>query len=321
MSIIRCSFQHMMTSCEIAVKEEDRLKIRKAIIPAAGYGTRFLPATKAMPKEMLPIIDKPTIQFIIEEAAGSGIEEILIVTGKGKKVIEDHFDSALELEYYLEQKGKFEELHKVREFTGMVDIHYIRQSERKGLGHAISVGRKFIGDEPFAVLLGDTFFEAEPPALKQLINGFDRLHTSIVGVQTVAPNSVSSYGIVDAKPLIESFSYVNKLVEKPSAESAPSRLAMLGRYILTPAIFDILEQQPPGIGGEIQLTDAINQLLAKEAVYSCEIKGRWHDVGDPLGYVKAILAMTGQRENLKHNLQDEVAEILEKHKDNSSSDT
>ncbi|MWV42731.1 UTP--glucose-1-phosphate uridylyltransferase GalU [Paenibacillus sp. HJL G12] len=297
------------------------MKIRKAIIPAAGYGTRFLPATKAMPKEMLPIIDKPTIQFIIEEAAGSGIEEILIVTGKGKKVIEDHFDSALELEYYLEQKGKFEELRKVREFTGMANIHYIRQSERKGLGHAISVGRKFIGEEPFAVLLGDTFFEAEPPALKQLINGYERLQTSILGVQTVAADAVSSYGIVDAKPLIDSFSYVNRLVEKPSVESSPSQLAMVGRYILTPSIFDILEHQTPGVGGEIQLTDAINQLLAKEAVYTCEINGRWHDVGDPLGYVKAILAMTGQRENLKHNLQNEVAEILENNKDRPISDS
>ncbi|MEC0240180.1 UTP--glucose-1-phosphate uridylyltransferase GalU [Paenibacillus dokdonensis] len=297
------------------------MKIRKAIIPAAGYGTRFLPATKAMPKEMLPIIDKPTIQFIIEEAAGSGIEEVLIITGKGKKVIEDHFDSALELEYYLEQKGKFEELRKVREFTGMANIHYIRQSERKGLGHAISVGRKFIGEEPFAVLLGDTFFEAEPPALKQLIDGFNRFQTSILGVQTVAAGAVSSYGIVDAKPLIDSFSYVNRLVEKPPVELSPSRLAMLGRYILTPSIFDILEHQPPGVGGEIQLTDAINQLLAKEAVYTCEIKGRWHDVGDPLGYVKAILAMTGQRENLKDNLQDEVAEILKINKESPSSDS
>lgn len=297
------------------------MKIRKAIIPAAGYGTRFLPATKAMPKEMLPIIDKPTIQFIIEEAASSGIEEILIVTGKGKKAIEDHFDSALELEYYLEQKGKFEELRKVREFTGLADIHYIRQSERKGLGHAISVGRKFIGEEPVAVLLGDTFFEAAPPALKQLIDGFERLQTSILGVQTVAADAVSSYGIVDAKPLIDSFSYVSRLVEKPSVESSPSRLAMVGRYILTPSIFDILEHQPPGVGGEIQLTDALNQLLAKEAVYTCEINGRWHDVGNPLGYVKAILAMTGQRENLKHNLQDEVIELLKNNKNIPNSDS
>ncbi|UYO07076.1 UTP--glucose-1-phosphate uridylyltransferase GalU [Paenibacillus sp. PSB04] len=286
------------------------MKIRKAIIPAAGYGTRFLPATKAMPKEMLPIIDKPTIQFIIEEAAASGIEEILIVTGKGKKVIEDHFDSALELEYYLEQKGKFEELRKIREFTGIVDIHYIRQSERKGLGHAIGVGRKFIGNEPFAVLLGDTFFDADPPSLKQLMDGYDRLQTSIVGVQSVAADKVSSYGIVDAKPLVDSFAYVNRLVEKPAVDASPSRLAMVGRYILTPSIFDILENQSPGVGGEIQLTDALNQLLAKEAIYTCEIKGRWHDVGDPLGYVKAILALTKQRAHLKQHLQDEMNELL-----------
>ncbi|MBB3131784.1 UTP--glucose-1-phosphate uridylyltransferase [Paenibacillus rhizosphaerae] len=286
------------------------MKIRKAIIPAAGYGTRFLPATKAMPKEMLPIIDKPTIQFIIEEAAASGIEEILIVTGKGKKVIEDHFDSALELEYYLEQKGKFEELRKIREFTGIVDIHYIRQSERKGLGHAIGIGRNFIGNEPFAVLLGDTFFDADPPSLKQLMDGYDRLKTSIVGVQSVAADKVSSYGIVDAKPLIDSFAYVNRLVEKPAVDASPSRLAMVGRYILTASIFDILENQSPGVGGEIQLTDALNQLLAKEAIYTCEINGRWHDVGDPLGYVKAILALTKQRAHLRQNLEDEMNELL-----------
>lgn len=286
------------------------MKIRKAIIPAAGFGTRFLPATKAIPKEMLPIIDKPTIQFIIEEAAASGIVEILVVTGKGKKVIEDHFDFAHELEYYLEQKGKFEDLRKVREFMGKADIHYIRQSERKGLGHAISVGRKFVGDEPFAVMLGDTFFEAEPPALKQLIKGFERFQTSILGVQTVAADKVSSYGIADAKPLIESFAYVNRLVEKPPVGTTPSRLAIVGRYILTPSIFHVLENQAPGVGGEIQLTDALNRLLSKEALYTCEIDGRWHDVGDPLGYLKAILNMTGQRENLKHDLQDEITRLL-----------
>lgn len=291
------------------------MKIRKAIIPAAGYGTRFLPATKAMPKEMLPIIDKPTIQFIIEEAVASGIEDILIVTGKEKKAIENHFDSAYELESYLEQKGKLEQLRKVREFTGKAAIHYIRQPERKGLGHAIWVGRKFIGNEPFAVLLGDTFFEAEPPALKQLIEGFERLQTSIVGVQTVEANKVSSYGVVEAKPLNETFSYVGRLVEKPIAEEAPSRLAMVGRYILTPSIFDILEHQKPGVGEEIQLTDALNQLVLQEAVYSCDVKGRWHDVGDPLGYVKAILAMTGLRGGLKQRLRDELIKLLEEKED------
>ncbi|MDR9857258.1 UTP--glucose-1-phosphate uridylyltransferase GalU [Paenibacillus sp. VCA1] len=290
------------------------MKIRKAIIPAAGFGTRLLPATKAIPKEMLPIIDKPTIQFIIEEAVASGVEEILVVTGKGKKVIEDHFDFAHELEHYLQQKGKLEELRKVREFLGKADIHYIRQSERKGLGHAISVGRKFIGEEPFAVLLGDTFFEAEPPALKQLIKGFERLQTSILGVQTVAADKVSSYGIVDVKPLIESFAFADRLVEKPPAGTLSSQLAIVGRYILTPSIFDILENQAPGVGGEIQLTDALNQLLAKEAVYTCEIDGRWHDVGDPLGYLKAILALTGQREHLKDNLQDEITQLLKENK-------
>jgi UTP--glucose-1-phosphate uridylyltransferase len=278
------------------------LKIRKAIIPAAGLGTRFLPATKAMPKEMLPIIDTPTIQFIVEEAVASGIEEIIIVTGKGKRAIEDHFDSAFELEHHLLVKGKLELLEKVQKPTQMIEIHYIRQKEPKGLGHAIWCARKFIQNEPFAVLLGDTFLTSDVPCLKQMLKYYDRYNTSILGVQKVQKEEVSSYGIIGARYLEDQFYMVEKLVEKPKPEDAPSDLAMIGRYLLTPAIFDILEQQETGVGEEIQLTDAISKLNEQEAVYACEIDGIWHDVGDHLGYVKAILSLASQRPRLKRQI-------------------
>ncbi|TVY11827.1 UTP--glucose-1-phosphate uridylyltransferase GalU [Paenibacillus cremeus] len=280
------------------------MKVRKAIIPAAGLGTRFLPATKAMPKEMLPIIDKPTIQFIVEEAVESGIQDIIIVTGKGKRAIEDHFDAAFELEYHLLQKGKLELYQKVQEPTQMSDIHYIRQKEPKGLGHAIWCARKFIKNEPFAVLLGDTFLSADPPCLKQMMDYYDRYKTSIIGVQPVAKHAVSSYGIIDAKAMQDQFYTIKKLVEKPKPEDAPSNLAMIGRYILTPAIFDILEHTQAGVNQEIQLTDAISRLNEIEAVYACEINGVWHDVGDQMGYIKAMLALAAEREDLKVPLMD-----------------
>ncbi|HUC90531.1 MAG TPA: UTP--glucose-1-phosphate uridylyltransferase GalU [Paenibacillus sp.] len=276
------------------------MKVRKAIIPAAGLGTRFLPATKAMPKEMLPIIDKPTIQFIVEEAVQSGIEEIIIVTGKGKRAIEDHFDIAYELEQHLLQKGKDELYRKVREPARMIDIHYIRQKEPKGLGHAVWCARKFINNEPFAVLLGDTFVQAETPCLKQMMDQYDRYKTSVLGVHRVWPESVSSYGIVDGNQLHDGFYSINRLVEKPNHEDAPSNLAMIGRYILTPSIFDFLEHQEEGVGKEIQLTDAISKLNEFEAVYAIEIAGIWHDVGDHWGYVKSMLTLASQREDLKH---------------------
>lgn len=276
------------------------MKVRKAIIPAAGLGTRFLPATKAMPKEMLPIIDKPTIQFIVEEAVQSGIEQIIIVTGKGKRAIEDHFDIAYELEQHLLQKGKDELYRKVREPARMIDIHYIRQKEPKGLGHAVWCARKFINNEPFAVLLGDTFVQAETPCLKQMMDQYDRYKTSVLGVHRVWPESVSSYGIVDGNQLHDGFYSINRLVEKPNHEDAPSNLAMIGRYILTPSIFDFLEHQEEGVGKEIQLTDAISKLNEFEAVYAIEIAGIWHDVGDHWGYVKSMLTLASQREDLKH---------------------
>lgn len=288
------------------------MKIRKAIIPAAGLGTRFLPATKAMPKELLPIIDKPTIQFIVEEAVASGIEDIIIVTGKGKRALEDHFDNAFELENHLLQKGKLEILEKVRKPAQLIDIHYIRQKEPKGLGHAIWSARKFINDEPFAVLLGDTFVDAKTPCLKQMIDYYDQYAASIIGVQPVNPNEVSSYGIIDAEPIGDQLYNITRLVEKPKPQDAPTNLAMIGRYILTPAIFDILENQEPGFGHEIQLTDAISKLNEQEAVYACEIDGVWHDVGDHLGYVKAVLALSFQREDLKQKVLDYVHHMEKK---------
>jgi UTP--glucose-1-phosphate uridylyltransferase len=280
------------------------VKIHKAIIPAAGLGTRFLPATKAMPKEMLPIIDKPTIQFIVEEAVASGIEDIIVVTGKGKRAIEDHFDAAPELETHLSEKGKLELLRKAQEPAKLIDIHYIRQKEPLGLGHAIWCARHFIKDEPFAVLLGDTIVDAETPCLKQLIDHYNRYKTSVIGVKRVDPQEVSSYGIVDAKTISEGFHAITRLVEKPKPEEAPSNLAMIGRYILTPAIFGLLERQEAGFGQEIQLTDAIAGLNEREAMYACEVDGVWHDVGDHYGYVKATLAMAAKRGDLRDKLKE-----------------
>ncbi|MFC3420035.1 UTP--glucose-1-phosphate uridylyltransferase GalU [Salinicoccus hispanicus] len=260
-------------------------KIKKAIIPAAGLGTRFLPATKAMPKEMLPIVDKPTIQYIVEEAIESGIEDIIIVTGKGKRAIEDHFDHNLELEKNLEEKNKIEMLEKVN-YPSNVELHFIRQKEPKGLGHAIWCGRKFIGNEPFAVLLGDDIVQADTPGLKQLIDQYERTLCSIVGVQQVNKEETNRYGIVDPIDNEGRLYQVRDLVEKPEIEKAPSNLAIMGRYILTPEIFEYLEKQKKGAGGEIQLTDALQYLNEKEKVYAYDFKGKRFDVGEKLGFIK-----------------------------------
>ncbi|MDQ1912290.1 UTP--glucose-1-phosphate uridylyltransferase GalU [Paenibacillus sp. GD4] len=280
------------------------MTIRKAIIPAAGLGTRFLPATKAMPKEMLPIIDKPTIQFIVEEAVSSGIEELIIVTREGKHAIEDHFDTDFELEHHLKEKGKLDLLSKIQEPSRLIDIHYIRQKEPRGLGHAIWCARKFIGHEPFAVLLGDTYLDADTPCLKQMIEYYNRYQASILGVQSVDRRAVSSYGIVEGMQLNESILQVTRLVEKPQPHESPSTMAMIGRYILTPAIFDILKYQKAGVGEEIQLTDAIATLNQEEPVYASQIRGVWHDVGDHMGYVKAILAYALKQKKLQQPLMD-----------------
>ncbi|WP_438348906.1 UTP--glucose-1-phosphate uridylyltransferase GalU [Paenibacillus sp. FA6] len=278
------------------------MKIRKAIIPAAGLGTRFLPATKAMPKEMLPIVDKPTIQYIVEEAVASGIEDIIIVTGKGKRAIEDHFDYSFELEHNLESKEKWDLLNEVRKSSEMADIHYIRQKEPKGLGHAIWCARKFIGNEPFAVLLGDDIVEAEVPCLKQMIDIYEHYQSSVVGVQPVPWNEVSRYGIVDGSLLDERVYQANRLVEKPRQEVAPSNLAIMGRYILTPHIFEILGEHNAGVNGEIQLTDAISKLGELERILAYHFEGQRHDVGEKLGFIETTIHYALQHQELREDL-------------------
>ncbi|MEK3733240.1 MULTISPECIES: UTP--glucose-1-phosphate uridylyltransferase GalU [unclassified Paenibacillus] len=278
------------------------MKIRKAIIPAAGLGTRFLPATKAMPKEMLPIVDKPTIQYIIEEAVASGIEDIIIVTGKGKRAIEDHFDSSFELEHNLAEKGKWGLLEEVRKPSEMADIHYIRQKEPKGLGHAIWCARKFIGDEPFAVLLGDDIVESETPCLKQMMDVYDKYQAAIVGVQPVAKDQVDRYGIVDGREIAERIYETSRLVEKPSREEAPSNLAIMGRYILPSMVFNILEAQQPGKNGEIQLTDALSELSRNSAILAYQFEGIRHDVGEKLGFIETSIHYALQHEDLREDL-------------------
>lgn len=288
-------------------------KIRKAIIPSAGLGTRFLPATKAQPKEMLPIVDKPTIQYIIEEAVASGIEEILIITGRNKKCIEDHFDKSVELEMELEKNNKTELLKLVRDISDMVDIHYIRQKEPRGLGHAIRCAKTFVGDEPFAILLGDdVVYEPEKPCLKQLIDCYNEYKTSILGVQNVPKNDAYKYGIVDGVDVENRVCKVKGLVEKPSVEEAPSNIAILGRYIVTPRIFDILDNIKPGKGNEIQLTDALLDLIKEEAMYAYNFEGRRYDVGDKLGFLQATVEYALRKPELKDDFIQYLKSILEK---------
>lgn len=273
-------------------------EIRKAVIPAAGLGTRFLPATKAQPKEMLPIVDKPAIQYIIEEAVESGIEEILIITGRNKRSIEDHFDRSIELELQLKQQGKYDLLGLIEDISN-VTIHFIRQKEAKGLGHAVLCARQFVGNEPFAVLLGDDIVDAKVPCLKQLIDVYQDCPGTILGVQEVAAEKVSSYGIVNPKVVKNHLWQALDLIEKPSVEEAPSRLAVLGRYILEPQIFDLLQVTQPGRGNEIQLTDAICRLAADHKVYAYHFNGRRYDIGDKQGYLEATVEFALKRPELR----------------------
>ena len=286
-------------------------KIRKAVIPAAGYGTRFLPATKATPKEMLPIVDKPTIQYIVEEAKASGIEDILIISGHGKRAIEDHFDSAPALEMELQAKGKTDLLKIVQE-TADINIHYIRQRYMRGLGDAILCARAFMGDEPFAVLLGDdVVYNPEKPALAQLIDIYEATGGSVLGCQNVPEDKVSAYGIVAGKETDNSrLMRVSDMVEKPAREEAPSRMAVLGRYIIKPQIFDILAQTKPGKGGEIQLTDALKVLARQDAVYAYDFIGQRYDVGDKLGFLKATVEVALRREDLGADFKAYLQEIV-----------
>lgn len=291
-------------------------KVRKAVIPAAGLGTRFLPATKALAKEMLPIVDTPTIQYIIEEAVQSGIEEILIITNSNKHAMENHFDRNYELEDRLLASGKKAEVKMINDIANLANIYYIRQKEPKGLGHAVLCAKSFIGDEPFAVLLGDDVVvnKNSKPALQQLIEAYTDTHASVVGVQTVERKDVSKYGIVEpsaSHPAKGRLVKLTNMVEKPKIEEAPSQMAVLGRYVLTPEIFELLETQTKGAGDEIQLTDAIKRLMDRQAVYAYDFEGVRYDVGDKFGFIKATIDFALDREDLKEKIQNYLKELVE----------
>ncbi|WP_077215163.1 UTP--glucose-1-phosphate uridylyltransferase GalU [Bacillus dakarensis] len=290
------------------------MKIRKAIIPAAGLGTRFLPATKAQPKEMMPIVDKPTIQYIVEEAVASGIEEIIIIIGRGKRSIEDHFDKSYELEDALFRKGKQDMLEEVQKISSLANIYYVRQKEPKGLGHAILCAKSFIGNEPFAVMLGDDIVMSETPCLKQLIRVFEYCNSSVVAVQGVPKEDVSKYGIIKPKGTMfePNLLHIDSLVEKPNIEEAPSTYAIMGRYVLRPEIFQFLESVPFGRGDELQLTDAINELNKQQAVLAYNFEGRRYDIGDRIGFIKATLDFALQREEIREALIDYLNEMDKK---------
>ncbi|MBO0448941.1 UTP--glucose-1-phosphate uridylyltransferase GalU [Enterococcus sp. MJM12] len=290
------------------------MQVKKAVIPAAGLGTRFLPATKAMAKEMLPIVDKPTIQFIVEEALKSGIEDILIVTGKAKRPIEDHFDANIELETNLKEKGKTELLKLVEETTD-VNLHFIRQSHPKGLGHAVLQAKAFVGNEPFVVMLGDDLMEDKVPLTKQLINDYEKTHASTIAVMKVPHEDTSKYGIINPGEQVQPGLYnVKNFVEKPAPEKAPSDLAIIGRYLLTPEIFNVLEVQKPGAGNEIQLTDAIDELNKTQRVFAREFKGQRYDVGDKLGFMKTSIDYGLKHPEVKDGLKDYILELADEFK-------
>lgn len=282
------------------------MKVTKAIIPAAGFGTRFLPATKAVPKEMLPIIDKPTIQYIAEEAIRAGITDLLIIVSRGKDAIVNHFDKAYELETILERDNKREMLAAVREVSSKLDVHFIRQQEQKGLGHAVLYAKKFVGNEPFAVMLGDDVVVSEKPCIGQLIEQFEKVNASVLGVQRVGMENVSKYGIVSAEPVEDRLYKMTGMVEKPKKEDAPTDMAVLGRYVITPGIFECLEKTPKGAGGEIQLTDGLVMLGEKEPLYAYYFEGRRYDIGNKQGFLQATVDFALAREDLR----DEFAAYL-----------
>lgn len=277
----------------------------KAVIPAAGLGTRFLPATKAQPKEMLPVVDKPTIQYVVEEAVASGIEDILVITGRGKRAIEDHFDKSFELEEMLERGNKPEVLAQVRDLADIAQIHYVRQRHQLGLGNAIQCARRYIGNDPFAVLLGDTISMTETPCTRQLTDVFNRCHSSVIAIEKVPREKVANYGIVDVEPTGEKGVYkVKGLVEKPNKAAAPSDMAIFGRYVLTPDIFTCLEKTKPGKNNEIQLTDALAMLLKEQEIYALEVTGRRYDIGNKLDWLKATIEIALEREDLGPQLRE-----------------
>ncbi|MEI6100695.1 MAG: UTP--glucose-1-phosphate uridylyltransferase GalU [Eubacteriales bacterium] len=286
------------------------MKIKKAVIPAAGLGTRFLPATKAQPKEMLPIVDKPTIQYIVEEAVSAGIESLLIITGRNKRAIEDHFDKSVELELDLMEKGKDDLLKIVRDISNMVNVNYIRQKEVKGLGNAVLCARDFIGNEPFAVLLGDDVMVSETPAIRQLMDIYEKYEKTVVGVMPVDKSQVDKYGIVSSKSSQGALHLVADLIEKPKVNEAPSNIAIMGRYIITPEIFSILEKTQPGAGGEIQLTDGLRAICQLDDLYALELSGLRYDVGDKLGFLKATCEFALRRDDLKTDFTAYLKELI-----------
>jgi UTP--glucose-1-phosphate uridylyltransferase len=274
------------------------MKVRKGVFPAAGLGTRFLPVTKAQPKEMLPLVDKPTIQYVVEEAVASGLNELVIVTGRGKRAIEDHFDAAFELEYYLNDRGKTEELAQIKTLSELASVCYVRQKEPLGLGHAILCARSLVGDEPFAVFLGDDIITAAVPCMRQLLDVFERLQGPVIAVERVPRERIHQYGVIAGRPLGDNVYEITDLVEKPKAEDAPSDLAIIGRYVLTPDLFAILAETPPDRRGEIQLTDALRRLRDRRPMYALEFEGKRYDTGDKLGFLKATVEFALARPDL-----------------------
>jgi UTP--glucose-1-phosphate uridylyltransferase len=290
------------------------MKVRKAVIPAAGLGTRFLPATKAQPKVMLPVIDVPAIQLVVEEAARAGIDDVLIVTGRGQRAIEDHFDRNLELERFLEDKQKFDELKRIRQISDMAEVHYIRQKEALGLGHAVSVAQAHVGDEPFVVMLGDDLIHPSEPLLGEMLRAHDTFGRSVIAAMEVSKQEISMYGCIQPEPFEEDLVRILSIIEKPSPAEAPSNLAVIGRYVLTPEIFDALRRTTPGRGGEIQLTDAINLLAQEQAVYAYRFEGRRFDVGNPLDYVKATVELGAERDDLGPEFRAWLAQYVQREK-------
>ncbi len=284
--------------------------IKKAVIPAAGLGTRFLPITKSQPKEMIPVVDKPTIQYVVEEAVISGIHDVLIITGRGKRAIEDHFDRSFELESVLKKKNDHIAVRELEEIAKLADIHYIRQKIAAGLGHAVLCAEKHIGDNPFAVLLGDAITLSDNPCTKELIKVYNKLGSSVVAVERVPMQEVKKYGIIQAEKVGEHLYRVTDLVEKPSPKEAPSDLAMLGRYILTPGIFAALSKTEPGLGGELQLTDALKRLLKKEEIYAFEVTGPRYDIGNKLSWIKATVELALMSEEFGSELRSYLKELL-----------
>jgi UTP--glucose-1-phosphate uridylyltransferase len=289
-----------------------RHTVRKAVFPAAGLGTRFLPATKAQPKEMLPLVDKPIIQYAVEEAVASGVDNIILVTGRGKNAIEDHFDVSVELETFLEARGKREQLAEIRKISSMMNVAYVRQGEPLGLGHAVLVARDLVGDEPFAVVLGDDVIDADPPAIKQMIDVFERVGGPVLAVERVPEEDISSYGVIApdrSATLGPGIFKVQDLVEKPAKHAAPSDLAIIGRYILTPDIFPALAATKSDRTGEIQLTNGLRELLKTRPIYACEIKGVRHDTGNKLGFLKAVVYFALRRPDLAGKFTDYLASV------------